>query len=61
MGWGFRHFLFEQDGTMRHLSQRMADDVANEQDFLPQYAGYALRHASSCLKPKTEAPARLSH
>jgi hypothetical protein len=60
MGWGFRHFLFEADGTMRQLSQRVADGVVSGSDYLPQYAGFTLRHASVILEVEDKKPVRIS-
>ena len=59
MGWGFRHFLFEADGTMRPLSQRVADGLSAGSDYLPQYAGFTLRHAFVILEVENKKPVRI--
>jgi hypothetical protein len=50
MSYGRRHFLFEPDGTMRHLPQRVVNGLIFDLDFLPQYAGFELRHACVILE-----------
>jgi hypothetical protein len=59
MGYGFRHFLFEADGTMRPLSQRVADGLVAGTDYLPQYAGFTLRHAFVTLEVEGKKPIRI--
>ena len=60
MGFGYREFLFEPDGTMRHLSQRVSTGLVFGEDFLPQYAGHLLRHAMVILETENGRPARIS-
>jgi hypothetical protein len=43
MGIGLRYFLFEEDGTLRHVAQRVVEGLAHGEDRLPQYAGQSLR------------------
>jgi hypothetical protein len=60
MGWGFRHFLFEADGTMRPISHRVAHGVISGSDYLPQYAGFRQRHASVVLEVEDKKPVRIA-
>jgi hypothetical protein len=43
---GIRHFIFDGDGTLKRLSQRVHDGVYFRNDRLPQYAGAKVRIAT---------------
>jgi hypothetical protein len=43
MSTGFRHFLYEADGTLRSMPLRVFDGLVTGRDRLPQYANQSLR------------------
>ena len=45
MGRSIRFYIFEEDGTLRHLPQRVLEGLIHGQDALPQYAGTRQRLA----------------
>ncbi len=50
MGIGLRYYLFEEDGTLRHVAQRIVEGLAHGKDRLPQYAGQSLRSIEVVLE-----------
>lgn len=59
MKFGYRCFLFEADGTIRHLSLRVMDGLVRGSDALPQYAGQRLRLADVHLKTLEGKPSEI--
>lgn len=53
-GWGFRHFVLLPDGTLLHVSQRVAEGLSRGTDRLPQYAGQTLRALFSAVLCRRE-------
>ena len=51
MGLGLRYFLFEEDGTLRHVAQRVIEGLAGGMDRLPQYAGQSLPSNDRLFQP----------
>lgn len=49
MQLGHRNFLFEPDGTIRRIAQRVMDGMCWDRDRMPQYAGQRLRYAVAFL------------
>lgn len=49
MSIGFRHFIFEDDGTMLLLPQRVSDGLVKGTDRLPQFAGRKMRMVTVIL------------
>lgn len=56
MSRGLRIFLFEEDGTMRHVPIRVMDGLSLGYDRLPQYAGKRLRSATVVLDVDERIP-----
>ena len=57
MSLSVRYFLFEKDGTIRHIPKRVIEGLHGGRDSLPQYAGQAgvpdkqVRHIQAHLGP----------
>jgi len=45
MGFGWRAFLFEQSGQIRHISRKLTSAILQKDAALPEYAGQSLRVA----------------
>lgn len=59
---GRRCFLFEEDGTLRHVSQRVIEGLLRGTDSLPQYAGQRLKALSVYLAlDESKRPLRITH
>jgi hypothetical protein len=43
MGFGYRYFLFEQDGTIKHIPHRVVEGFHRRENRLPEYAGQTVR------------------
>jgi hypothetical protein len=52
----FRLFIFERDGTMRRIPQRIANDLPSGQQRLPEYAGQSIRYALVWLRVENRRP-----
>lgn len=50
MGTGTRFFLFEDDGTMRRVSQKLNRALSERRETLPEYANQTLRYISVQLR-----------
>ena len=50
MGIGLRYYLFEEDGTLRHVAGHIVEGLAHGEDQLPQYAGQSLRSIEVVLE-----------
>ncbi len=61
MGIGFRIFLFEQDGTMRRISQRLYDELCDGETTMPEYAGQTLRFAVAETDNENRRPVRIGY
>lgn len=61
MGIGFRMFLFEQDGTMRRISQRLYDELCDGATTMPEYAGQTLRFAVAETDNVNRRPVRIGY
>ena len=59
MGIGWRVFLFEEDGTLRRISQRLRKRLRSDEERLPEYAGQTLRFAFITLELKSRRPVRI--
>jgi hypothetical protein len=55
-----RYFLYESDGTLRRISQRIVWDLVLGRDCLPQYADQNLRMLSVYLALDDGRPAQIS-
>jgi len=58
---GSRHFIFEDDGTLKRLSQRVHDGVHFRNDRLPQYAGAKVRMVSVYMPLDDGKPMFIQH
>ncbi len=61
MGIGLRYYLFEEDGTLRHVAQRIVEGLAHGKDRLPQYAGQSLRSIEVVWKSRRDREALGRH
>ncbi len=59
MGIGRQIFLFEQDGTMRRIPQRLSKRLRSGEERLPEYAGQTLRFAFVALELENRRPVRI--
>jgi len=59
MGIGLRYFLFEEDGKLRHVAQRIVEGLAHGEDRLPQYAGQSLRAFDVLLETENGKPVEI--
>ena len=41
MGWGFRVFFFEDDGSLKHVPMRVFNGLYHDDDRMPERAGMA--------------------
>jgi hypothetical protein len=60
MSTGLRIFLFEEDGTLRHVPHRVMDGLIHGEDQLPQYAGRQLRAATALVYLADWKPKRIA-
>ena len=58
---GTRYFLFEDDGTMLHLPQRVLEGLIHDADRLPQYAGRKIRSLALTLELHNKKPIRVTN
>ena len=56
---GIRYFLFEADGTLRHLPIRVADGLVQGGDTLPEYANQRIRGLRVVLDVENRKPIRM--
>ncbi len=59
MGIGLRYFLFEEDGALRHVPQRVVEGLALGTARLPQYAGQSLRAFDVLLETENGKPVEI--
>jgi hypothetical protein len=59
MNWGRRYFLFEADGTLKRVCQRVADGLSRGFDSMPQYAGQSLRGVSVFVELENRKPVQI--
>ena len=57
---GLRHFLFEQDDTLRHVPQRVMRGLMFGIDRMPQYSGQSLRAATVLLHLENKKPVSIA-
>jgi hypothetical protein len=57
---GLRIFLFEEDGTLRHVPHRVMDGLVRGEDRLPQYANRQLRAATVLIYLVDGKPQRVA-
>jgi hypothetical protein len=57
---GYRLFIFEADGTMRHIPQRIANGLLLGNPPLPVYAGSKLRYAFVFLATDKRRPVKIT-
>jgi hypothetical protein len=61
MSLSVRYFLFEKDGTIRHIPKRVIEGLHAARDSLPQYSGQALRVVEVILDLSDGKPVRIEH
>jgi hypothetical protein len=52
-------FIFEEDGAMRHIPQRISIGLAIGSQKLPEYAGRRLRYANVIVSTENRRPAAI--
>jgi hypothetical protein len=57
---GYRLFIFEADGTLRHIPQRIANGLPVGDPPLPEYAGSKLRYALVFLAIDNRRPSAIT-
>jgi len=57
---GFRLFIFESDGVMRHIPQRIANYLPTGSKTLPEYASQRLRYAAVFLATQGRKPIEIT-
>ena len=61
MDIGFRMFLFERDGTMRHIFQHLYVELCDGFVTMPEYAGQTMRFAVAETENENHRPIRIEH
>ena len=61
MGFGYRYFLFEQDGTIKHIPHRVVEGLYQREDRLPEYAGQTIRIVFVEIVVKDRRPIRTQY
>lgn len=61
MSIGIRHFIFEDDGTLLRLSQRVVNGLIFGTDRLPQYAGRKVRMVTVAMPLESGKPQFIGH
>ena len=59
MGLSFRHYLFLNDGSLRRVPQRIADELPNGTDAIPEFAGTRQRVAQVIVENDERRPVRI--